>query len=154
MIWGPDLAAGIGQFAIIQAVASALGLEVTPFKFHDIAETELGLAAFAHSGDGGLIVTAASVLANRELFIELIARVKLPAIYPVRRFVDLGGLMSYAADFDAQYRGAASYVVEKLADMPVQAPKKYELIINLRTAKAFGLTIPPALLARADEVIE
>ena len=159
VIWDPDLPAGVGQFAIIQAVASALGIEITPFKFRDITETERGLAAFVHSGNGGLIVTAASVLANRELFIELTARVKLPAIYPNRRFVDLGGLMSYAADFDVQYRGAASYVDrilkgEKPTDMPVQAPNKYELIINLRTAKALGLTIPPALLARADEVIE
>jgi len=158
VIWDPDLAAGVGQFAIIQAVASALGIEITPFKFRDVTETERGLAAFARPGNGALIVTAASVL-NRELFIELAARVKLPAIYPNRRFVDLGGLMSYAADFDAQYRGAASYVDrilkgEKPADMPVQAPNKYELVINLRTAKALGFSVPPTLLARADEVIE
>jgi len=159
VIWDPNLPAGVGQFAIIQAVASALSIEITPFKFRDIVETEHELAAFARSGNAGLIITAASVLANREQFTELAARVKLPAIYPNRRFVDLGGLMAYAADFDAQYRGAAGYVDrilkgEKPADMPVQAPTKYDLMINLKAAKALGITVPPSLLARANEVIE
>jgi putative ABC transport system substrate-binding protein len=161
VLWNPDLPAGIGQFAILQSVAPSLGMEVFPVKLRDATETERAIAAFARPGDGGLIVTAASALtsAHREFIIALAARHKLPAVYPNRQFINRGGLSSYAADFDEQYRRAAGYVDrilkgEKPADLPVQAPTKYELVVNLKTAKALGLTIPGTVLARADEVIE
>ena len=124
------------------------------------AEIERAVTAFARSSIGGLIVTAAPLaLVHRDLIITLAARLRLPAIYPYRLYVNEGGLVSYGPDFVAQYRQAAGYVDrilkgEKPADMPVQAPTKYELVINLKTAKEVGLTIPPSMLARADEVIE
>jgi putative ABC transport system substrate-binding protein len=126
----------------------------------DASEIERAAATFARSANGGLIVTAsASATVHRNLIIELAARCKLPAVYCARFFVIAGGLISYGADFADQYRRAAGYVDrilkgEKPADLPVQAPTKYELVINLKTAKALGLEVPPTMLARADEVIE
>jgi len=156
----PAITAGTGQFAVIQSVAPSRGVEVIPVNMRDAAEIERAVAAFARSSNGGLIVTAgAVVVVRRELIIALATQHKLPAVYPSRDFVTSGGLISYAADFIDQHRRAASYIDrilrgEKPADMPVQAPTKYELVINLKTAKAQGLTIPPSVLARADEVIE
>ena len=151
---------GIGQFAVIQSVAPSVGVDVSPINLRDAGEIERGVEAFARGANGGLIV-AASALAtvHRDLIITLAARHKLPAVYFNRVFVADGGLISYGADFNDQYRRAAGYVDrilkgEKPADMPVQAPTKYELAINLRTAKALGLDVPHSLLARADEVIE
>jgi putative tryptophan/tyrosine transport system substrate-binding protein len=156
----PNASTGIGQFAIIQSVARSVGIEVTPLNLRDASETERAITVFARSSNGGLIV-AASALANvqRDLIIGLAARHKLPAVYWERLPVDSGGLISYGVDFIDQFRRAAGYVDrilkgEKPADMPVQAPTKYELVINLKTAKALGLEVPPTLLARADEVIE
>jgi putative tryptophan/tyrosine transport system substrate-binding protein len=160
VLWDPAIAAGIGQFAIIQSVATSAGVDVRPANAHDATEIERAITAFARSSNGGLIVTAsAPALVHRELIVALAARHKLPAIYFNRVFVADGGLISYGPDFVDQYRRAAGYVDrilkgEKPADMPVQAPTKYELVINLKTAKALGLTISPAVLARADEVIE
>jgi putative tryptophan/tyrosine transport system substrate-binding protein len=156
----PAISAGIGQFSAIQAVAPLLGVEVSPVSVSDAAEIERALANFARSADGGLIVTA-SALASVHLdsIIALAARLKLPAVHPYRQIVARGGLVSYGPDLVDQFRRAASYVDrilkgEKPADLPVQAPTKYELVINLKTAKALGLEVPPQLLARADEVIE
>ena len=154
----PAIAAGTGQFAVIQSVAPSRGVEVIPVNMRDAAEIERAVAAFARSSNGGLIVTAGA-LVGRELIPALAAKHKLPAVYPARDFVTRGGLVSYAADFIDQYRRAASYVDrilkgEKPGDLPVQAPTKYELVINLKTAKALGLSVPPSVLARADEVIE
>ena len=156
----PTLPAGIGQFAIIQSVAPSLGVEVIRSTCATRAEIERAVAAFARSGNGGMIVTSsASTVFHRELITTLAARHKLPAVYPGRDFVASGGMISYGPDWIDQYRRAAGYVDrilkgEKPADLPVQAPTKYELVINLKTAKALGLEIPPTLLARADEVIE
>jgi len=156
----PAIAAGTGQFAVIQSVAPSSGVEVIPINMRDAAEIERAVAAFARSSNGGLIVTAgAAAIAGRELLPALAAKYKLPAVYPARDFVTSGGLVSYAADLIDQYRRAASYVDrilrgEKPADMPVQAPTKYELVVNLKTAKALGLTMPASVLTRADEVIE
>jgi putative ABC transport system substrate-binding protein len=156
----PAIAAGIGQFAIIQSVAPSLGVEVRTVNVSDPPEIERAVAAFARSSNGGLIVTASALaLVHRDLIVTLAARHKLPAVYFQRTFVSGGGLISYAADFIDQFRRAAGYVDrilkgEKPADLPVQAPTKYELVINLKTAKALGLSVPPTLLARADEVIE
>ena len=156
----PAIAAGIGQFAVIQAVAPSLGVEVSPVNVRDAGEIERAVAAFARAPNGGLIVTAsASASLHRDLIITLAARHKLPAVYSDRYFVAGGGLISYGPDLVDQYRRAAGYVDrilkgEKPADLPVQAPTKYELVINLKTAKALGLDVPPTLLARADEVIE
>jgi putative tryptophan/tyrosine transport system substrate-binding protein len=156
----PAITAGIGQFAVIQSVAPSRGVEVIPVNMRDAAEIERAVAAFARSGNGGLIVTAgAAAIVGRELIPALAVKHKLPEVYPARDFATSGGLVSYAADFIDQYRRAASYVDrilrgEKPADMPVQAPTKYELVINLKTAKALGLTVPASVLARADEVIE
>ena len=156
----PAVTAGIGQFAVIQSVSPSLGVEVIPVNVRDAAEIERGVTAFARSGNGGLIVSAsAPAVVNRELIVTLAARHKLPAVYPARDYITSGGLISYAADFIDQFRHAAGYVDrilkgDKPADLPVQAPTKYELIINLKTAKALGLTIPPSVLARANEVIE
>jgi ABC-type uncharacterized transport system substrate-binding protein len=157
-----DLAipAGIGQFAVIQAMAPSQSLEVTAINASDEQEIERGIEASARSPNGGLIVTAsASNLGNRKLIVALAARHKLPAVYFQRAFVTEGGLISYGADFFDQYRRAAGYVDrilkgEKPAGLPVQAPTKYQLVINLKTAKALGLTVPQSLLARADEAIE
>ncbi len=154
------LPSGIGQFAVIQYVAPSVGVEVSPINLRDADEIERGVTAIARSGNGGLIV-AASPLASvrRDLIIALAARYRLPAVYFESLFVTSGGLISYGTDFVDQYRRAAGYVDrilkgEKPADMPVQAPTKYELVINLKTAKALGLDVPQSLLARADEVIE
>jgi putative ABC transport system substrate-binding protein len=154
------LPAGVGQFAVIQSVAPSLGIEVTPVNVRDAAEIERDVSAFARATKGGLIVASStSALINRDMIIALAARHKLPAVYAQREFVTAGGLLSYSADFSAQFRSAASYVDrilkgEKPGDLAVQGPTNYQLVINLKTAKAFGLNIPPALLVRADEVIE
>jgi putative ABC transport system substrate-binding protein len=160
VLWDPTIPAGIGQFAIIQSVAPSLGAEVIPIDVRDATEIERAIAAFARTANGGLIATGSALAAiHSQLIITLAARYKLPAVYFERRFVRGGGLISYGANFIDQYRQAAGYVDrilkgEKPADLPVQAPTKYELVINLKTAKALGITVPPALLARADETIE
>jgi putative ABC transport system substrate-binding protein len=154
------LVQGIGQFAVIQSVVPSLGADVTPINLRDPAEIERDIAALAQSANGGLILTAGpSAPGFRDLIIALAARHKLPAVYIERLFTAAGGLVSYGPDIADQYRRAAGYADrilkgEKPADLPVQAPTKYELVINLKTAKALGLTVPPTLLARADEVIE
>ena len=151
---------GTSQFAVIQAAAPSLGVEVKPVNMRDAEEIERGVTAFARSPNGGLIVTASpAATRHRDLIITLAARHKLPAVYYERIFVAAGGLVSYGASYIDQYRRAAGYVDrilkgEKPADLPVQAPTKYELVINLKTAKALGLTIPPSVLARADELLE
>lgn len=156
----PAIAAGIGQFAVIQSVAPSLGVDVSPVNVRDASEIERAIVAFARVSNGGMIVTASALtVLHRELIIALAARHKLPAIYYRRYFVDVGGLISYGYDVVDQYRRAAGYVDrilkgEKPADLPVQAPTRYELVINLKTAKALGLEMPAALVARADEVIE
>jgi putative ABC transport system substrate-binding protein len=156
----PGVPSGIGQFGAIQTVAPSLGTAVNPVNVRDAGEIERAVAAFARSGNDGLIVTASALSQlHRGLIISLAARYNLPAVYFNRSFVDGGGLSSYGPDFISQYRSAAGYVDrilkgEKPADLPVQAPTKYELVINLKTAKALGLEVPPTLLARADEVIE
>jgi putative ABC transport system substrate-binding protein len=156
----PALPQGTGLFGAIQSAASSFGVELTPVNVRDASEIERAIAAFARSPHGGLIVTA-SILAvlHRDLLVTLAAQQKLPAVYFHRLFVAAGGLISYGPDLSEQYVRAAGYVDrilkgEKPADLPVQAPTKYELVINLKTAKALGLTVPPTLLARADEVIE
>ncbi len=157
-----DTSVGTGttQFAIIQAVAPSLRVEVNPINAGDPGEIGRGVEALARSPNGGLVVTAGAAAAlHRELIITLAAQYKLPTVYFERTFVDAGGLISYGANLIGQYRKAAEYVDrilkgEKPADLPVQAPTKYELVVNLKTAKALGLDIPPSFLARADEVIE
>ena len=156
----PGFAHGIGQFAVIQATAPSVGIEVSPIDLREPNQIERAIASFAQSPNGGLIVAASGVGAtNINLIIATAARYKLPAVYIQRAFVTAGGLISYGPDFDDQYRRAATYIDrilrgEKPADLPVQAPSKYELAINLKTAKALGLTVPSSLLSRADEVIE
>jgi putative ABC transport system substrate-binding protein len=156
----PALAVGMAQFGAIQAVAPSLGVEIRPLNVRDPDEIERAIAAFAGIPNSGLIVTASPGAAvHRERIIALASRHKLPAVYYERNFVAAGGLMSYGPDFIDQYRRAAGYVDrilkgEKPADLPVQAPTRYQLVINFKTAKALGLTVPPTLLARADEVIE
>ena len=156
----PTVITGASQFAAIQAVAPSLRVEVNPINLRDAGEIEHAVTAFARSSNGGLIVTTGGLAQlHRDLIITLAARHKLPAVYYERFFVAGGGLLSYGADYIDQYRQAAGYVDrilrgEKPADLPVQAPTKYELVINLKTAKALGLTVPDTLLARADEVIE
>jgi putative tryptophan/tyrosine transport system substrate-binding protein len=151
---------GIGQFAVIQSVAPSLGMEVSPINLHDAAQTQRAVASFARSSNRGLIVTASFLsTVQRSLLIALAREHRLPAVYCQRFFVPAGGLMSYGPNLYDQFRGAAVYLDrilkgENPADMPVQAPTKYELVINLTTAKALGLPIPPTLLARADEVVE
>jgi len=160
VLWDPAITAGIGQFTIIQSVATSAGVDVRPVNLRDAGEIERAISAFARSQNGGLIVTTSALsTVNRDLIIALAARHKLPAVYFQRFFVTAGGLISYGANFIDQYRRAASYVDrilkgEKPADLPVQAPAKYELVINLKTAKTMGLVMPPSVLARADEVIE
>ena len=160
VLWDPAITAGIGQFAIIQSVATSAGVDVRPVNVRDALEIERAITAFARAPNGGLVVTASAwSVVRRDLIIALAARHKLPAIYFERFFVVAGGLVSYGANFIDQYRRAAGYVDrilkgEKPADLPVQAPTKYELAINLKTANALGLTVPHSLLARADEVIE
>jgi putative ABC transport system substrate-binding protein len=154
------IAQGIGQFAVIQAAAPSFGMELRPVDMRDAPEIERGVTEFARAPNGGLIVTgSASALVHRDLIIALAARYRLPAVYPARYFVASGGLISYGPDSIDPHRRAAGYVDrilkgEKPADLPVQAPTKYELVINLKAAKALGLTMPPTLLARADAVIE
>jgi putative tryptophan/tyrosine transport system substrate-binding protein len=156
----PAISGGTGQFGALQAVAGSFGVVVSPVNVRDPSEIERTIAAFAQRPDGGLVVTASGLASlHRNLIVSLAALHKLPAVYWERFLVVVGGLMSYGADGIEQYRQAASYVDrilkgEKTADLPVQAPTKYELVINLKTAKALGLTVPDALLARADEVIE
>ena len=156
----PAIVSGIGQFAVIQSVAPSIGVDVNAINLRDAGEIERGVTAFARSANGGLILTSSALSArHRELIIALAARYKLPAVYSRRYFVTSGGLISYGVDFLDQYRLAAGYVDrilkgEKPADLPVQTPTKYELVINHKTAKALGLEVPPSLLARADEVIE
>jgi putative ABC transport system substrate-binding protein len=160
VLWDPAVTAGIGQFAIIQSVATSAGVDVRPVNLRDAGETERAITAFARAPNGGLVVTASAwSVVRRDLIIALAARHKLPAVYFERLFVVAGGLISYGANFVDQYRRAAGYVDrilkgEKPADLPVQAPTKYELVINLKTAKTLGLAVPPSVLARADEVIE
>jgi putative tryptophan/tyrosine transport system substrate-binding protein len=154
------ITAGTGQFAVIQSVAPSIGVDVRPINVRDAGELERSIAGFARSSNGGLVVTASALaVAHRDLIVELAARYRLPSVYYRRLFVNRGGLISYGADVVDQYRRAAGYVDrilkgEKPADLPVQAPTKYELVINLKTAKALGLAVPDTLLARADEVIE
>jgi putative tryptophan/tyrosine transport system substrate-binding protein len=155
-----ELGSGASQFAVIQAVAPSLRVEVNPVNVGGAAEIERAVAAFARAPNGGLIATGGGrVRFHRDLIVKLAARHKLPAVYYDRVFVDSGGLLSYGPDYVDQYRQAAGYVDRilkgaKPADLPVQAPTKYDLVINLKTAKALGLEVPPTLLARADEVIE
>jgi putative tryptophan/tyrosine transport system substrate-binding protein len=155
------LAAAIGpaQFGAIQTVAPSFAVELTPINVREASDTERAVAAFARPANGGMIVTGAAATVHRELIITLADRYRLPAVYPDRVFVTEGGLVAYGPDRVDQYRQAAGYVDrilkgEKPADLPVQAPVKYELAINLKTARALGLDVPPTLLARADEVIE
>ena len=155
----PTIAAGIGQFAAIQTVAP-IGIELSAVGLHDAAAVEPAVAAFARGGNGGLIMTAGPFGANHpEAVAALAARYRLPAVYPWRYHVAAGGLISYGSDLVDQFRSAAGYADrilkgEKPADLPVQAPTRYELTINLKAAKAAGLEVPATLLARADEVIE
>jgi putative tryptophan/tyrosine transport system substrate-binding protein len=161
VIRDPTSTPGIGQFAVIQSAAGSLGVELSPIDMRDAGEIERGVTAFARAPNGGLIVTTAGSGApgRRSLIITLATRHKLPAVYPYRYHVTGGGLISYGPDIVDQYRRATGYVDrilrgEKPADLPVQAPVKHELVINLKTAKALGIEVPPTLLARADEVIE
>ena len=160
VIRDPAITAGIGQFGAIQAVAPSLGVEVSPVNVRDAGEIEHAVTAFAGSSNGGLIVTASALaVVHRDLIVTLAAMHRLPAVYFDRFFVVTGGLASYGPDFVDQYQRAAGYVDrilkgEKPAELPVQAPTKFELVINLKTAKALGVTMPPTLLATADEVIE
>jgi putative tryptophan/tyrosine transport system substrate-binding protein len=156
----PTIASGIGQLGAIQSAAPSLGMEAIPINVRDVGEIERNVAALAHSSNGGVVTTASPEASrHRDLIATLAARHRLPAVYPYRSFVTNGGLISYGPDMVDQYRRAADYVDrilkgEKAADLPVQAPTKYELVINLKTAKALGLEVPPTVLARADEVIE
>ena len=161
VIRDPLVPAGSGGFASIQTVAPSFGVELTPVGVRDADEIERGIVAFSGGKNNGLIMVGppSSAMVHRDLIITLAARHRLPAAYPASYFATAGGLFSYGPDFVDQYRRAASYVDrilkgEKPADLPVQAPTKYELVINLKTAKALGLEVPPTLLARADEVIE
>ena len=156
----PTITAGIGQFAVIQSVSSSLSVDVSPVDIRNATEIEREVASFARTPNGGLILTTTPLaLMHSGLIIGLAAQHQLPTVYSTRSYVVRGGLISYGANFVDLYRGTADYVDrilrgEKPADLPVQAPTKYELAINLKTAKALGLTVPPTLLARADEVIE
>ena len=156
----PAIPTGTGQLGAIQSVAPSFGVELSPVDVRDVREIEGTVAAFARGSNGGLIVTASALaVVHREVIITLATRYKLPAVFFLRSFVTDGGLISYGPDSMDQFRRAAGYVDrilkgEKPADLPVQAPTKYELVINLKTAKALGLEVPPTLLARADEVIE
>jgi len=160
VIRDPDISAGTGQFGAIQATASSFGLEVTAVSPHEAGEVERAIAAFARAPNGGLITTSSALaIVHRDLIVGLAAKHKLPAVYYRRIYSTSGGLISYGPDVIDLSRRAAGYVDrilkgEKPADLPVQAPTKFELVINLKTAKALGLTVSPALLARADEVIE
>ena len=154
------LAADIGQFAVIEFVAGSVGVEPSPINVLDSTEIERTIAAFARSENAGLVVIPSPfTVAQRDLIIGLAARYKMPAVYPERFYAKEGGLISYGPDYLQEFRSAAGYVDrilrnEKPADLPVQAPTHNDLVVNLKTAKALGLTVPPTLLARADEVIE
>jgi len=154
------VASGIGQLAVIQAAAPSFGVEVRPVSVRDANEIERAVTAFARSSNGGLIVTGSTLTAvHRDLIIALAARHRLPGVYPFRYYATSGGMISYGPDTTDPFRRAAGYVDRILkgaqpADLPVQAPTKYELVINLKTAKALGIDVPPTLIARADEVIE
>jgi putative ABC transport system substrate-binding protein len=160
----PAIASGIGQFGAVQIVAPSLGVQVSPVDVRDVAEIERAVTAFARAApsasNSGLIVTAGALtISHRQPIVALAARHQLPAVYPARFHVTAGGLISYGPDLIDQFRRAAGYVDrilkgEKPAELPVQAPTKYELVVNLKTAKALGLTVPDTVLARADEVIE
>jgi putative tryptophan/tyrosine transport system substrate-binding protein len=156
----PAVASGIGQFGAVQAVAPSLGVELSPVDVRDADEIERAVTQFARGSNGGLIVTgSAAAIVHRELIAMLAARHRLPAVYPARFSVTAGGLIPYGPDLLDQFRRAAGYVDrilkgEKPADLPVQAPTKYELVINLKTAKALGIEVPATLLGTADEVIE
>jgi putative ABC transport system substrate-binding protein len=156
----PAIATAIGQFAAIQSAASSVGLEVTALIVRDAGEIERAVTQFARKPNGSLILTASGLpVVHRDLIIRLAARYRLPAVYPYRFFAKDGGLMAYGPDTTDQYRQAAGYVArilkgENPADLPVQQSTKFELVINLKTAKALGLNVPPTLLAIADEVIE
>jgi putative ABC transport system substrate-binding protein len=156
----PAIPQGTGQFGAIQSVAPSVGVQVIPVNVRDAQEIGRAVAAFAQSSNGGLIVTGSGLtIVHRDLIISLAARHRLPAVYPQRSFVTAGGLISYGGDTVDPHRRAASYVDrilngEKPADLPVQTPTNYKIVINLKTAKALGLDIPTTLLARADEVIE
>ena len=156
----PDISLGAGQFGAIQTAAPSLGIEARPVSVRDPGEIERTVAAFARSGNGGLIVTGSGLAGiHRHVLVSLAARHKLPAVYFERYFVTAGGLISYGTSVVEQHRLAAGYVDrilrgENPADLPVQAPNKYELVVNLKTAKALGLEMPTTVLARADEVIE
>src|SRR3974390_3041093 len=160
VIRDPNISSGTGQFGAIQGAASSFGWEVTAVSPHEVGETERAIAAFARTPNGGLITTSSALATvHRDLIIGLAAKHKLPAVYYRRVFSASGGLISYGPDVNDLSRRAAGYVDrilkgEKPADLPVQAPSKYELVINLKTAKALGLAMPQTLLARADEVIE
>jgi ABC-type uncharacterized transport system substrate-binding protein len=156
----PAISAGTGLFGAIQTAAPAFGVELSPINVHEATEIERAVTAFSRAANGGMIVTtSAQVLAHRDLIIALAARHRLPAVYYARFWVTGGGLASYGPDYVDPYRRAAGYVDrilkgEKPADLPVEAPTKYELVINLATARALGLAVPPTLLARATDVIE
>jgi len=161
VIRDPSVPAGSGGFAAIQTVAPSLGVELTPIGVRDASEIEHGITDFARFPNGGLIMVGpgSSVRLHRDLIIRLAAQHRLPAVYSSRSYVPNGGLIAYADDPVDQFRRAAGYIDrilkgEKPADLPVQAPTKYQLIINLKTAKALGVDLPPSVVARADEVIE
>jgi putative ABC transport system substrate-binding protein len=159
VIRDPIRGPGVAQFAAIQTVAQSLGIELSPINALDVGEMERSIVNFARAANGGLVVTAGGTGFHRDVIIPLAARLRLPAVYPYRYYTEDGGLMSYGPRTLDQYRRGASYVDrilkgERPADLPVQAQTNFELVINLKTARALGLTIPPTLLARADEVIE
>ena len=160
VIRDPATPQGIGQFSAVNAVSPSLGIDVSPINASEPSDVERAITAFAHAPNSGLIVTGSNfAITHRELIIKLVSQHKLPTVYPIRFFVAAGGLISYGPDAIDPHRRAAGYVDrilkgEKPADLPVQAPTKYELVINLKTAKALGLAIPPSVLTRADEVIE
>jgi ABC-type uncharacterized transport system substrate-binding protein len=159
VIRDPTRGYGIGQFAVVQAVAPSLGMELTPINALDVSEMESAIAEFARSPNGGLVVTVGGTAFHRNEIVAFAAKHRLPAVYPFRYFVSGGGLISYGADTIDQYRRAADYIDrifkgEKPANLPVQTPTKYNLAINLKTAKSLGLAVPHAMLTRADEVIE
>ena len=160
VVTDPENQSSAAQFAAIQSLSPSMGVNVRLVGLHDNALVERAIAELAHSGNGGIIALRLSeVISQRKLIINLATRYRLPAIYPLRIFADDGGLIAYGPDTVDQFRLAASYVDrivkgEKPGDLPVQAPTKFELVVNLKAAKAIGLTVPPSLLARTDEVIE
>jgi putative tryptophan/tyrosine transport system substrate-binding protein len=159
VIRDPTRGSGIGQFAVVQAIAPSLGMELSPINAPDVSEMERETAAFARFPNGGLVVTVGGTATHRDLIIALAAKHRLPTVYPYSYFVSSGGLVSYGPDTIDQYGRAAVYIDrifkgEKPADLPVQTPTKYNLAINLKTAKSLGLAVPHAMLTRADEVIE